>query len=197
MPPVPAIRSKTAKAGLSTDWTGGNGPVRRLASGALRLPDLALARREFRDFFRKTVEALQSFVFFLDVAAIHDAVHRRRFRLRLRRDRRVITVEPLLAFIVDVEAGQQLLGERFRRAALRCLRLGMRGRLPRGCGGRRVVLLRQGSRCVKYDDQRKQSLHVLSSLALDPLMARFGSAIRKRLAGRGGGMSDLIRDVGL
>src|ERR1700733_7995451 len=185
MPSIPAIRPKTAEAGLSTDWTGGTWPIRRLAGGHCDVFGWpfgigTLVRREFRDLFRKAVEALQSLIFFLDVAAIHDAIHRRRFRLRLGRDRGVITVEPLLAFVIDVEAGQQLLGERLRRAALRCLRLGMRGRLPRGCGGRRVVLLRQGSGSVKYDDQRKQFLHVLSSLALDPLMARFGSAIRKR-----------------
>jgi hypothetical protein len=58
-------------------------------------------------------------------------------------------------------------------------------------------LLREGSGCEEYDDQRKQFLHVLSSLASNPLMAQFGRAIRKRLAASGRRMSDLIRDTGL
>ena len=83
----------------------------RLASApARRSPPNPSTRGEFRDFFRKTVEALQPLVFFLDVAAVHYPVCGRRFRFGLRRYGGVVAIETILGLVIDFETGQKLLG---------------------------------------------------------------------------------------
>jgi hypothetical protein len=84
-------------------------------TGATSSCQLAL-RRQLGQLFDKTVEAGQTFVLFLDGAALGDGLRRRRLGigfgislgLRLGRNHRVIAVQPLLGRIVDFQAGLQL-----------------------------------------------------------------------------------------
>src|SRR5579872_1662560 len=165
--------AKTANAALSTGpvargtgkfppVSGSSGPACGRRRWWLRTPKLM--RGKFRDFLRKTVEARQALVLFLDVTAIHHPVGGGSLRFRLGRNRRIVAIQPVLGRIVNFETRQQLLCEGFRRSLGR-LRLTVRGRPCRRGRRRRVVLLRQSGRCAKYDDQRKQLLHVLSPLA--------------------------------